>query len=431
MQGGISIKYKDIEHEITGNSAFKLDTKGVYMEDDITISTNIEPELGEKTITENGTYYASEDNLDGYDEVNVNIPKVIESKNIIQNGIYEAPEGVDGYSPVTVNVPNTYDQSEIGSVVTDTTTLTPQTAITFTSDGHYDTTLNNEVTVNTSGDATLSDGSQMLAPYTAYARGNKITGTMQKYVGEILTMPAVIAIVQNPTKMEYEDGEDIDLTGMILKGFYKNGDAWEGNAEYPGGVIALSELTVEPSVASFSDPNLHEKNGVTALKIICDDPLHSTNPMPYNGYKNHTAFGDYISSNQVHFYHFYYFATPATVYLTRYNGRIYGITDVSTREYISVYQDGRQVYGWVYGWGASYPFTTGTVFNDSVDETASVMRLIKDSIPVSETNPFGVNFANPTKIERVQDITITWERPGDGKELTTILQIAADESEET
>lgn len=73
MQGGISIKYKDIEHEIEGNSAFKLDTKGAYMEDDITISTDIEPELGEKTITENGTYHASEDNLDGYGEVNVNV----------------------------------------------------------------------------------------------------------------------------------------------------------------------------------------------------------------------------------------------------------------------------------------------------------------------------------------------------------------------
>lgn len=157
MQGGILIKYKDIEHEIAGNSAFKLDTKGVYMEDDITISTDIEPELSEKTITENGTYYASEDNLDGYDEVNVNISKVIESKNITQNGIYEAPEGVDGYSPITVNVPNTYSQSEIGSVVTGTTTLTPQTSITIQSNNTYDTTLNNEVVVEVPNTYTVED----------------------------------------------------------------------------------------------------------------------------------------------------------------------------------------------------------------------------------------------------------------------------------
>lgn len=157
MQGGISIKYKDIEHEIAGNSAFKLDTKGAYMEDDITISTDIEPELGEKTITENGTYYAFEDNLDGYDEVSVNIPKIVESKNITQNGIYEAPEGVDGYSPITVNVPNTYDQSEIGKVVTDTTTLTSQTSTTIRSNNTYDTTLNNEVVVEVPNTYTVED----------------------------------------------------------------------------------------------------------------------------------------------------------------------------------------------------------------------------------------------------------------------------------
>lgn len=62
--------------------------------------------LDAKTITENGTYPASEDELDGYSSVTVNVPSPdIESKNITQNGTYNAADdNLDGYSSVSVNV---------------------------------------------------------------------------------------------------------------------------------------------------------------------------------------------------------------------------------------------------------------------------------------------------------------------------------------
>lgn len=80
------------------------------------------PNLGSKTITANGTYSASSDGLDGYDEV-------------------------------TANVPNTYAAGDEGKVVSNGA-LVAQTSVTKTANGTYDTTLNNEVVVAVPG-ATL------------------------------------------------------------------------------------------------------------------------------------------------------------------------------------------------------------------------------------------------------------------------------------
>ena len=61
------------------------------------------PELGTKTITANGTYVATDDNLDGYSEVTVTIP--LGTKTITANGTYTATDdNLDGYSQVTINV---------------------------------------------------------------------------------------------------------------------------------------------------------------------------------------------------------------------------------------------------------------------------------------------------------------------------------------
>lgn len=61
------------------------------------------PELGTKTITENGTYDPADDGLDGYSEVNVTIP--LGTKTITENGTYTATDdNLDGYSQVTIDV---------------------------------------------------------------------------------------------------------------------------------------------------------------------------------------------------------------------------------------------------------------------------------------------------------------------------------------
>ena len=58
------------------------------------------------TVVRNGTYYARDDNLDGYTQFDVSIPiPTITQIGISENGRYEAAEyGVDGWDVVSVNV---------------------------------------------------------------------------------------------------------------------------------------------------------------------------------------------------------------------------------------------------------------------------------------------------------------------------------------
>ncbi len=64
-----------------------------------------------KTITENGTYRAVDDDIDGYTKVTVAVPaSETAEKSITENGVYIASDdNVAGYSKVTVNVPDAVD----------------------------------------------------------------------------------------------------------------------------------------------------------------------------------------------------------------------------------------------------------------------------------------------------------------------------------
>ena len=112
----------DVEPNVDSKS---ISANGTYQASDdnldgySSVSVNVQPNLGTKSITANGTYNASSDNKDGYSQVTVNVPStppVIQSKSITKNGTYTAPSGVDGYSPVTVNVPGYKPQSYSASI---------------------------------------------------------------------------------------------------------------------------------------------------------------------------------------------------------------------------------------------------------------------------------------------------------------------------
>ena len=62
------------------------------------------PALVTKTITQNGTYLATNDNADGYSEVNINVPTTpLDTINITDNGTYH-PQSGRGFGEVNVNV---------------------------------------------------------------------------------------------------------------------------------------------------------------------------------------------------------------------------------------------------------------------------------------------------------------------------------------
>lgn len=72
------------------------------------VAVNVQPELTTKSITENGTYRASDDGADGYSSISVDVESggaELTTKTITENGTYNAYEDdADGYSSVEVNV---------------------------------------------------------------------------------------------------------------------------------------------------------------------------------------------------------------------------------------------------------------------------------------------------------------------------------------
>lgn len=76
---------------------------------------------------------------------------ILGTKNITLNGNYTAStDGLDGYSNVNVNVPNTYAIGDEGKVVNNGALIT-QNSDTVTENGTIDTTLINSLEVNVSG----------------------------------------------------------------------------------------------------------------------------------------------------------------------------------------------------------------------------------------------------------------------------------------
>lgn len=60
--------------------------------------------LVSKTITQNGSYDAEDDNADGYSDVTVNVTPTLQAKIATQNGTVTPDSGYDGLSQVAVNV---------------------------------------------------------------------------------------------------------------------------------------------------------------------------------------------------------------------------------------------------------------------------------------------------------------------------------------
>lgn len=96
----------DLANAIREKTGETEQIEGIDMPAKVRSIETIDANLGEKTITENGTYLPSDDEVDGYSSVTVNVPeKEMSTKTITENGTYSAEDDdVDGYSEVTVNV---------------------------------------------------------------------------------------------------------------------------------------------------------------------------------------------------------------------------------------------------------------------------------------------------------------------------------------
>lgn len=97
----------DLANAIREKTGETEQIEGIDMPAKVRSIETIDANLGEKTITENGTYLPSDDNLDGYSSVTVSVPESdLGPKTITENGTYSpTDDDLDGYSGVTVSVP--------------------------------------------------------------------------------------------------------------------------------------------------------------------------------------------------------------------------------------------------------------------------------------------------------------------------------------
>ena len=77
-----------------------------YSDAEITVNVpSVQPVVASKTITANGTYVAADEQLDGYSQAVVNVPPTpLDTMNITHNGTYHPPAG-RGFDEVNVAVP--------------------------------------------------------------------------------------------------------------------------------------------------------------------------------------------------------------------------------------------------------------------------------------------------------------------------------------
>lgn len=224
-------------------------------------------------------------------------------------------------------------------------------------------------------------------------------------------LPSSIVLVTNPTKMDYNDGETIDLSGAVVTAKMADGTTWT-DTDHPNGHIALSELIVDPTTADASkasawwvDPGWSVDSAETYLGFVIDRHFYKSNDglaaagFTYNGWVGPRLVSTDPSATVYHYNHS--FAEP---------------------DY-TIEKDGLTFYA------------NSSLHYQNTDNFGSTLHLID----YADDDRYGFN----TIMEHVhvsgsgeasQPITLNWARPGDGKVLSTTMEIqvsaASSESED-
>lgn len=165
---------------------------------------------------------------------------VLEPLSVTANGDYTPEAGVDGFYEVHVSVPNSYSASDEGKVVNNGA-LVAQTARAsqITQNGTYDTTQNNEVTVNVSG-----GGSAVVQPLSVTQNG-----TYNPPSGVDGYAPVTVNVSGGGSGNTYEGystpSSDIGVVGDFYLQKMPPFAASNGNAYVDTGLLAAGDIEFE------------------------------------------------------------------------------------------------------------------------------------------------------------------------------------------
>lgn len=231
-------------------------------------------------------------------------------------------------------------------------------------------------------------------------------------------LPASIEIVTPPNKLEYQDGERIDLIGMVVTAKKADGSTWT-NVKYPNGHIPLGELIIEPTLADVNETSMDTKKEwpefgqgpwpqpINAASGEVGDETSSYKPAVarYDGY---IAFllgeDDYRDSS------FMCSASPGVGYWDSGTGSAPSNIMVNT----PYTYNGKTVYYGSMGSGIKYHALTGGV-NHTVSTSGDGLNIAKAA--------WVILYGIPVSIGGEQTINVGWARYGDGELLSTSFEI--------
>ena len=280
------------------------------------------------------------------------------------------------------------------------TTLTTKS---ITENGTYPATQDNaygysQVSVNCSQEADSITGKKQDGnEYTVSRDGD---GNIQED-----KVPSALLIALAPLKNAYNDGETIDLTGIVAVAVDGNDQPWTGGGRYPDGIIPASELVLPVNTAHYDSSH---GDYYLAKSDSYPNGLECFTQLNYLGGSGYTP--EVIS----------YYVSTGQGYVTGFKGSYAGYLlaasadsgakvrdgnyDYALNETVSI--DGKRAY---YSYGVNY-------------------NMVGDPTPHCETNAFGAGnkgvaawtmvYGEKVLLPIQQDVVVQWRRPGDGKTLS-------------
>ena len=215
-------------------------------------------------------------------------------------------------------------------------------------------------------------------------------------------LPSSIVLVTNPTKMSYTEGESIDLSGAVVAAKNGDGTTWT-NADYPNGHVSC---TPEPGTAHltgidtspFSQPIISESGTVSLYSTRYGVTYYFT---VRNGVNVITRAGGQFS----------------TIGASEHNNAVWSYTaSDGTGESQNVSSE--------YTYGGKTVYYTVRDFNKDFGANSTIDCAANEGLLTNELLPKLAWSAIYGGTSSHSDISLNWARPGDGKVLSTTMQVS-------